>query len=53
MLKFRPKRIFKNKKGYYFKVNKRKRYIKFDGKMKEKSLINNNFMNINLRLQKI
>jgi hypothetical protein len=46
MLKFRPKRIFKNKKGYYFKVNKRKRYIKFDGKMKEKSLININIKNI-------
>jgi hypothetical protein len=45
--KLRPKRIFKNKKGYYFKVNGKRKYIKFDDKkIKEKQLININIKNV-------
>ena len=38
--KYRPKRVFKNKKGYYFLVNKKKRYIKLGEDISEKKLIN-------------
>lgn len=45
--KLRPKRIFKNKKGYYFKVNGKRKYIKFDNKkISDKQLININIKNV-------
>jgi len=45
--KLRPKRIFKNKKGYYFKVNGKRKYIKFDDKkISDKQLININIKNV-------
>lgn len=45
-IKLRPPRIYKNKKGYYYKVNGKKRYIKLDEKISEKQLININIKNI-------
>jgi hypothetical protein len=45
--KLRPKRIFKNKKGYYFKVNGKRKYIKFDEKkISDKQLLNINIKNV-------
>ncbi len=44
--KYRPKRVFKNKKGYYFIVNKKKRYIKLGEDISEKKLININIKNV-------
>ena len=44
--KFRPKRIFKNKKGYYFVVDGKKKYIKLgEEKIKDKKLVNINIKN--------
>ena len=44
--KFRPKRVFKNEKGLYYIVNKKKRYIKLDKNIDEKKLININIKNV-------
>lgn len=44
--KYRPKRVFMNKKGYYFIVNKKKRYIKLGEDISEKKLININIKNV-------
>ena len=44
--KLRPPRIYKNKKGYYYKVNGKKRYIKLDKNISEKQLVNINIKNV-------
>ena len=44
--KYRPKRVYKNEKGLYYIVQKKKRYIKLDKNIDEKKLININIKNV-------